>query len=339
MYYGKIKWYNYLKGFGILIEDITQDEYFIHYSNIKGNSKQFINNARVQFKYDDGKTTSPSKHLKSNIKKIATELEIILNEDNKLNNIQKEQLVNEIKLENTKKIGFDKKELNKNSLKKYHYQEHRKNVSKTFDIKCKRQNTINFKPNYKPTDLRVLYQYGGDNYKNDITERDIIIIDGLFNGYKDIYQNLLKEIQSENIFKKWHGDNHLIADDKINWKLNSPTFQNTIKILESFFKVTIEATRLNYYKDSSDWKPYHHDAAALDELKAKKQNITIGVSFGLQRDISFENAKNGTTISFQLNDSTIYAFGKDVNINWRHGIPQIPKDNFIDKGRISIIIW
>ena len=25
----------------------------------------------------------------------------------------------------------------------------------------------------------------------------------------------------------------------------------------------VEATRLNWYRDSSEWKPFHHDAAAL----------------------------------------------------------------------------
>ena len=25
----------------------------------------------------------------------------------------------------------------------------------------------------------------------------------------------------------------------------------------------VQATRLNWYRDSSEWKPFHHDAAAL----------------------------------------------------------------------------
>ena len=27
--------------------------------------------------------------------------------------------------------------------------------------------------------------------------------------------------------------------------------------------MTVEATRFNWYTDSSNWKPYHHDAAAI----------------------------------------------------------------------------
>ena len=30
-----------------------------------------------------------------------------------------------------------------------------------------------------------------------------------------------------------------------------------------FFKMDVKATRFNWYRDSNDWKPYHHDAAAV----------------------------------------------------------------------------
>ena len=36
-------------------------------------------------------------------------------------------------------------------------------------------------------------------------------------------------------------------------------------------------------------------------------------------------------------DGYVYTFGKDVNIEWRHGIPQVKEFN--EKGRISIIAW
>jgi hypothetical protein len=35
----------------------------------------------------------------------------------------------------------------------------------------------------------------------------------------------------------------------------------------------------------------------------------------------------------------VYGFSKQVNIDWRHGIPQIHPDNYNNNGRISIIIW
>ena len=101
----------------------------------------------------------------------------------------------------------------------------------------------------------------------------------------------------------------------------------------------IKATRFNYYRDSSEWKPYHHDAAAVKKGKDKTQNITVGVSFGAERDIAFEHDKTQITTCFPLPNGNIFAFGKDVNIDWRHGIPQIPENKKHDKGRISIIAW
>ena len=38
-------------------------------------------------------------------------------------------------------------------------------------------------------------------------------------------------------------------------------------------------------------------------------------------------------------NGTVYTFGKDVNILWRHGIPQLPPDRQSDQGRLSIIAW
>ena len=34
-----------------------------------------------------------------------------------------------------------------------------------------------------------------------------------------------------------------------------------------FFKMDVKATRFNWYRDSNDWKPYHHDAAAVNPDK------------------------------------------------------------------------
>ena len=48
---------------------------------------------------------------------------------------------------------------------------------------------------------------------------------------------------------------------------------------------------MNWYRDASEWKPFHHDAAALKEKFAKTQNFTLAVSFGMEREAAFEHAK------------------------------------------------
>ncbi len=101
----------------------------------------------------------------------------------------------------------------------------------------------------------------------------------------------------------------------------------------------IKATRLNWYQNSDQWKPFHHDAAAVKPHIAKKQNLTVGISFGAERDIAFEHAKTESVVSLPLPNGTVYAFGKDVNIMWKHGIPQIDPSEKNNDGRISIIAW
>ena len=80
---------------------------------------------------------------------------------------------------------------------------------------------------------------------------------------------------------------------------------------------------MNWYRDSNEWKPFHHDAAAIKPDKVKTQNFTVAVSFGAERDAAFEHATTKTVISMPQPNGTIYTFGKDVNIIWRHGILQV----------------
>jgi hypothetical protein len=38
--------------------------------------------------------------------------------------------------------------------------------------------------------------------------------------------------------------------------------------------------RFNWYKDGSDWKPFHHDSAAFNPRRAANQNITARAPLG-----------------------------------------------------------
>ena len=208
-----------------------------------------------------------------------------------------------------------------------------------------KKNTETFEPSHEIPDINIKL---GDskiiNYNNDILSNDVIIIPNLFCDINslDLYNDILNEIsdlKNDNIFKLWHGDTHFIADDKVDWKKSNKSFNKIIKKIEEYFKMDIQATRLNYYKNTNEWKPYHHDAAAIDPKKAKKQNLTVGVSFGFTRDIAFQHATSKNVISIPLLNGYLYAFANKVNQDFRHGIPQLPPDKQEDKGRISIIAW
>lgn len=197
------------------------------------------------------------------------------------------------------------------------------------------KNTETFEPSHKEPSIRIRFNEP-IKYGNEVSITNNIFYDN------SLFQKLTNEI-SNDVYIPWHGDSHLIANDNFfdNWKDKSETFNYIIKLLCGYFCMTPGATRLNYYSDSIDWKPYHHDAAALKPDKAKTQNITVGVSLGLTREISFEstheNKNERVTINIPLKDSTVYAFGNQVNIDFRHGIPQLKDNN--SKARISIIIW
>ena len=312
---GKVEWYNEKKGFGVIhYKDEGNKkikEYFAHHSEISVNKDIFralYENENVEFIHS---------YNKEKKKLIATSITGV--DGNKL----------KCELDNTSKKegGFQK-----NSKKRH---------------RLIKKNTESFEPDHTPPDLRLYVEDGSkDIYPRHYDERDVVVINNMFSEFKsnEIYEKLLDEIKTtgseEEIWKLWHGDTHYIADDRRSgWKEKCPTFSMVVNRIAKYFEMDVKATRFNLYRDAKEWKPFHHDAAAVDPKKAETQNLTVGVSFGSVRDAAFQHAKARTVVSIPLSDGMIYTFGNQVNIDWRHGIPQIanPTDN--DKGRISVILW
>jgi hypothetical protein len=206
-----------------------------------------------------------------------------------------------------------------------------------------RKNTESFDPWYEAPNMWVKYGDGTlVKYDKPIHVNDVIIVPKLFDE-TDIYERLLNELmasglENKGLWKSWHEDNHLIADDNLNWKEKVPTFIYILDKLKKYYNLNIKSTRLNWYKDSTDFKPFHFDAAAIKPNIAKIQNITVGVSFGSTRDVSFEHAKTRLRIAIPQENGMAYSFSRDVNINFRHGISPIKEEEF-NGGRISIIAW
>lgn len=227
-----------------------------------------------------------------------------------------------------------------NDYDKSNKPKHKQNRTSPYGIK---KNTESFEPWFEPADIRIMLGTCKDNkYTTEIQSRDVILIPDLFYDLGDVYNKILDEVdavKNNKIWKSWHGDTHMIADDHEVWKEHSPTFKAVINRISKYFDMDIKATRLNWY-DAHEYKPKHHDAAAIDEKKAKTQNLTVGVSFGETRSVDFEHAKTRTSININLPNGYTYTFSKDVNIQWRHGIPPLPKNKLGNSGgRISIIAW
>ena len=65
----------------------------------------------------------------------------------------------------------------------------------------------------------------------------------------------------------------------------------------------------------------------------------MAVSFGLEREAAFENAKTKTVLSMPAPNGSAYVFARDINVLWRHGILQVNPEKKIEGGRISVIAW
>lgn len=211
----------------------------------------------------------------------------------------------------------------------------------------KKKNTENFDPSHEPSQMRILYSgEGTETYDRPIQTRDVLLVSNLFCKTSDLtlYNKLHSELENSGltehqIWSSWHGDSHLIANDRVEWKKHCPTFHFVLSRIRDYFSMDIRATRLNWYRNSSEWKPFHHDAAAVKEEKAKQSNLTVAVSFGLEREAAFEHADTKTVISMPQPNGSVYVFARDINVLWRHGILQMPPDKRKEEGRISLIAW
>mmetsp|Transcript_122956 Transcript_122956/g.244635 ORF Transcript_122956/g.244635 Transcript_122956/m.244635 type:complete len:646 (+) Transcript_122956:87-2024(+) len=180
-----------------------------------------------------------------------------------------------------------------------------------------------------------------------IRHDDVVMLPSFFcaeddwNTYYDLIGEM-RESQSDGDARSewvsWHEGSHLLTKKPE----NSPTFRRILEEIRSYFRFlrgNDDGSRFNWYRDGSDWKPFHHDSAAFNVQRAKTQNCTVGVSFGASRELAFRNAKTGKLLYFPQTNGMLFFFGKDVNIRWQHGINALPKEEQDGKGRVSIILW
>lgn len=190
---------------------------------------------------------------------------------------------------------------------------------------------------------------------------DVVIVPELFGAENDwsIYHKLIEEMTSlqqcadeppgrkSSAWISWHEGSHLITKNPH----KSKTFNMIRNRIMEYFNMESDpsASRFNWYRDTKDWKPFHHDSAAFNKDRAESQNITVGVSFGCTRELAFMHAKDSKQrVYFPQVNNMAFSFGRDANINWKHGINAMSVDEIHEmaqrlgdenKGRISIIIW
>ena len=119
----------------------------------------------------------------------------------------------------------------------------------------------------------------------------------------------------------------------------SVTFKKIVKELAEYFDVEVYATRLNFYRDGSDWKPFHHDSHAFGG-RSLREDFTVGASFGAERTLAFLHEKTNSQFSFPQNNGDVFAFTTEVNKRFKHGVPKLNSGGASTAGpRFSIIAW
>lgn len=212
------------------------------------------------------------------------------------------------------------------------------------------RNTTVFTPYDKTIDMRVIVDTNTNKFSKKVMSRDVVLVPNLFSDFKkgELYNLILDEVkhnsvEKEHLLKIWHGNDkiegtHFIANDRTLWKDHAPTFSMVLERVAKYFNMKVEATRFNWYPDTSSYKSFHHDSAYINPKKAKIQNFTVAISFGAERECAFQRAdEQQTVVSFPISDGEIYCFSKDTNVLWKHGVLQDTPVK--DEGRISCILW
>ncbi|CAE7039291.1 unnamed protein product [Symbiodinium sp. CCMP2456] len=188
-----------------------------------------------------------------------------------------------------------------------------------------------------------------------LSHDDVIVMPEFFGRANDwdAYYTLLREVREgqangidQTKWESWHEGAHLLTKNPS----CSRAFNDVLDRICDHFSIAnghlrhsasreVLGMRFNWYRDGSDWKPFHHDAAAFNPRMAEKQNCTVGVSFGSSRELAFRNTASGDLLYFPQSNGMLFFFGRDVNIRWQHGLNALPLEQQSGKGRISIILW
>lgn len=199
-------------------------------------------------------------------------------------------------------------------------------------IPSKQKNTNNKSGYY----TKALYKSELDRYDNTLNlankllQRDSFYIPNFFCEINDktIFDKLKKDLDSNGKMISW--SKHFKHEDPS----FSETFNDIINKMADYFKVKVLVTRLNYYPNGDSWKPMHKDKNA--HSNDCEEDFTMGASFGASRILEFKHDSSEKTFKFPQNNGDIFAFSKDINMNFIHGVP---KASDLVGPRFSVIAW
>ena len=172
---------------------------------------------------------------------------------------------------------------------------------------------------------------------NDTIKNGCIYIPNFFGeqSNRQLFDNLKTELSTNSV---------------INWSKHqkydnpefSPTFRNIIDKMANHFGVKVLQTRMNYYKDTTAYKPLHRDSHAYytnEDGVTLKENFTMGASFGFTRELEIVHESSGMKFSFPQKNNDFFGFDDKVNEKFLHGVPKFVGELVPGSDRISVIAW
>lgn len=191
-------------------------------------------------------------------------------------------------------------------------------------------------------DMRILHELETTEYPRALRHDDVVVVPHfedceMYQTLKDEMQTLQESGEEGSEYISWHEGCHFLIKNP----QQSPSFQRIVAKICKYFDIDPKtiAVRFNFCKDDVDWKSAHHDSAAFNKSRARKQNITVGLSLGRTRELAFKHAKHGTLVYMPMPNGSLYSFGKAVNTRFLHTINAIPPKMQTHEGIISIIVW
>ena len=111
-----------------------------------------------------------------------------------------------------------------------------------------KKNTENFSPSHSPPEMRILFAPPNkDSFTRPLSTRDVLVVADMFCAAEDlrIYEQLLWELEKtglteQQLWQSWHGDSHVIANDKKDWKERCPTFHWVLDRMRDYFNMDIK---------------------------------------------------------------------------------------------------
>jgi len=159
-------------------------------------------------------------------------------------------------------------------------------------------------------------------------------------------------------YRRGHGHPACVVEEEL---LSSPTYRYVVAVLRQIFRIRVAYSIVHLYATGQDWTEYHRDkfsndgnrmhaasvcllrnagesTPALSVRKPEAHDVTVGVSFGAERELRFKHLETGLEFGFPQRNGDVFAFTTPVNTAFQHCIPQ--KFPLSSTGpRISVILW